>query len=72
VVINKTDINSAHGDKIAAFYREQGIELVGRIPYDDVVTEAMVQDVPVTAFKDGAVTAGLKHVWRRVRDWLVH
>jgi hypothetical protein len=47
------------------------VEQVGRIPYD-VVTEAMMQGMLLTAFKDGAVTAGLKHVWRRVLDWLVH
>jgi MinD superfamily P-loop ATPase len=70
VAINKADINPARADEIAAFCREQGVEVVGRIPYDDVVTEAMVQGLPVTAFKDGAVAAELKRVWQRVRDWL--
>jgi len=70
VVINKADINPARGDEIAAFCQEQGIELVGHIPYDDVVTEAMVQGLPVTAFDDGAVTAELHRVWQRVRDWV--
>jgi MinD superfamily P-loop ATPase len=69
VVINKADINPARADEIAAFCREQGVKVAGRIPYDDVVTEAMVQGLPVTAFEDGAVTAELKHVWRHVRDW---
>ena len=70
VVINKADINPKRADEIAAFCREQGIEVAGRIPYDDVVTEAMVQGLPVTAFEDGAVTAELAHTWQRVRDWL--
>jgi len=70
VVINKTDVNPKRADEIAAFCQAQGIEVAGRIPYDDVVTEAMVQGLPVTAFKDGAVTAELKHVWRRMHDWL--
>jgi len=70
VVINKADINPKRADEIAAFCQEQGIEVVSRILYDDVVTEAMVQGLPVTAFEDGAVTAELEHVWRHVRDWL--
>jgi MinD superfamily P-loop ATPase len=69
-IVNKVDINPRRADEIAAFCRGQGIEVAGRIPYDDVVTEAMVQGLPVTAFKDGAVTAELKWVWQRVRDWL--
>jgi MinD superfamily P-loop ATPase len=71
VVINKADINPARADEITAFCHKQGIEVVGRIPYDDVVTEAMVQGLPVTAFEDGVVAAELKQVWQRVRDWLV-
>ena len=71
VVINKADINPARADEITAFCHRQGIEVVGRIPYDDVVTEAMVQGLPVTAFDDGVVAAELKQVWQRVRDWLV-
>ncbi len=70
VVINKADINPSRAGEIAAFCQAQGVELVGHIPYDNVVTEAMVQGLPVTAFDDGAVTAELKHVWRRVHDWL--
>jgi MinD superfamily P-loop ATPase len=70
VVINKVDINPARAEEIAAFCRDQGIEVVGRVPYDDVVTEAMVQGLPVTAFDSGAVTAELQYVWQRVHDWL--
>ena len=70
VVINKADINPKRAGEIAAFCEKQGIEVAGRIPYDDIVTEAMVQGLPVTAFKDGAVTAELKQVWQRVRDWI--
>jgi len=69
-VINKVDVNPRRADEIAAFCQAQGIEVAGRIPYDDVVTEAMVQGLPVTVFEDGAVTAELRWVWQRVRDWL--
>jgi MinD superfamily P-loop ATPase len=68
VVINKADLNPARSDEIAAFCAERGVELVGRIPYDTVVTEAMVHGQPVTAYVDGPVAEALEEVWRRVRD----
>ena len=70
VVLNKADINPVRADEITAFCRTQDVEVVGRIPYNDIVTRAMVQGLPVPAFEDGAVTAELRQVWRRVRDRL--
>lgn len=70
VVINKADLNPKRSDEVVAFCAEKGIEFVGRIPYDTVVTEAMVQGQPVTAYADGAVSAALRHVWKRVKSRL--
>ena len=42
VVVNKANINPAHSAEIAAFCAERGVELARCIPYDNVVTEAMV------------------------------
>jgi MinD superfamily P-loop ATPase len=67
VVVNKADLNEKRSDQVAAFCAERGIELVGRIPYDTVVTEAMVHGRPVTAYADGEVSQALVAVWRRVR-----
>ncbi len=67
VVINKADLNSSRSNEVADFCTRRGIEIVGRIPYDTVVTEAMVQGRPVTAYTDGAVSAALRHVWERVK-----
>ena len=70
VAINKADLNLARSDQIAAFCAEQGVELVGRVPYDTVVTEAMVQGQPVTAYTNGPVTQALQDVWDRVQAYL--
>ena len=53
VAINKADLNPARADEIAAYCAGQGVPVVGRIPYDTVVTEAMVQGEPVTAYSGG-------------------
>ncbi len=71
VAINKADLNPARSDGIAAFCAERGVELVGRIPYDTVVTEAMVQGRPVTEHTDGPVTEALRDVWEQVKKRLL-
>jgi MinD superfamily P-loop ATPase len=64
VCINKADINPAHTAAIKAYCQEQGIEVVSTLPFDTVVTEAMVHGQPVTAYREGgAVSAGLGATW---------
>jgi len=70
VCINKYDVNPIRAREIAAFCADRGIEVVGQIPFDTVVTEAMVQGLPVTDFSDGAVSRELRQVWARVRGRL--
>jgi MinD superfamily P-loop ATPase len=71
VAINKADLNLARSEEIAAFCAGRGVEVVGRIPYDTVVTEAMVQGQPVTDYADGAVTEALEEMWSRIREQLL-
>jgi MinD superfamily P-loop ATPase len=67
VVINKADLNLKRSDDIVAYCEEQGVEVVGRVPYNNIVTEAMVQGQPVTAYTNGPVRETLQKVWDRVR-----
>jgi len=70
VVINKADLNPDRADEIAAFCVGRGIAMVGRIPYDTVVTEAMVQGKPVTEYTDGPVSEAVQRAWDQVRELL--
>jgi MinD superfamily P-loop ATPase len=70
VSINKFDINTDKAQEIDRYCAERGIPVVGHIPFDTVVTEAMVQGKPVTAYEDGPVSAELRRVWEGVRDKL--
>jgi len=71
VAINKADLNPARSEEITTFCTERGVEVVGRVPYDDVVTEAMVQGQPVTEYSDGPVAEALSEIWDRIREGLV-
>jgi MinD superfamily P-loop ATPase len=83
VAINKADINPRRADEIVSFCNKQGVEVVGHIPYDTIVTEAMVHGMPITAYTaasaaadadtdaaaytDGVVAQALQEVWKRVK-----
>jgi MinD superfamily P-loop ATPase len=70
VVINKADLNLGRSQEIITFCRGRDVEVVGQVPYDNVVTEAMVQGQPVTEYTDGRVAGALRDVWARVRGRL--
>jgi MinD superfamily P-loop ATPase len=67
-VINKADLNLARSEEISAFCAARGVEVVGRVPYDDVVTEAMVAGKPVTAYDGGAIARALSGVWAKIGE----
>jgi MinD superfamily P-loop ATPase len=67
VCINKADLGPVHTASIEAYCEAEGFEVVGKVPFDTVVTQAMVLGQPVTAYQpDGAVTAALGEMWSRV------
>ncbi|GAF96978.1 unnamed protein product, partial [marine sediment metagenome] len=70
VCVNKADINPSRADEISAFCAGHAIALVGQVPLDTVVTEAMVQGRPLTEYDDGPVSRELGRVWERVRERL--
>jgi MinD superfamily P-loop ATPase len=67
VCINKYDLNEKNSERIAAFCRERGVEIAGTIPYDPVVTEAMVAGLPVVEFSKGAVSSAIGAIWERIQ-----
>ena len=71
VCINKADINPARAEEIVSYCAGRGIEVVGTIPFDTVVTRAMVHGKPVTDFEDGPVNEAMREVWRRTREALL-
>ena len=69
VCINKYDINEENSKRITEFCRQRGIQVVGNIPYDSVVTEAMVAGMPVVEFSGGVVSDAIKDVWRGINQY---
>ena len=71
VCINKYDINMKNTLEIAEFCRSRNLELVGKIPFDPVVTEAMAQGEPVVVYSpDSTASKSITEVWKRVNTYL--
>jgi MinD superfamily P-loop ATPase len=69
VCINKTDLYPEGTTEIEEFCEQQGLPVVGRLPFDTVVTEAMVQGQPVTAYRpDSPVSQALLAAWEQVLE----
>ncbi len=67
VCVNKADIYPAGAEEVEAFCRGNGIETVGRIPFDLTVARAMVAGEAVTAFQPEApASVAIRQVWERV------
>ncbi len=67
VCINKYDLNPVKTEEIASWCAEWGVPVVGRIPFDQAVTRAMVQGKPITEHSDGAVAEELRRIWARLK-----
>ena len=68
--INKYDINEENSQQIEAYCKAQGSEVVAKIPFDKVFTEAMVHGMPVVEYSDGAVSQQIKPLWQDVTETL--
>jgi len=72
VCINKADVFPEGAAQIEAYCREHAIEMIGRIPFDATVTEAMVQGEPVTAYRfDAPASQAMRVIWQRVATRLI-
>ena len=69
VCINKADLYPKGTAEIEGFCEQKGLLVVGRLPFDTVVTEAMVQGQPVTAYRpDSPVSRALLATWERMLE----
>ncbi len=67
VCINKYNINEENSRRITGFCKERGVTIAKNIPYDPVVTRAMVAAMPVVEFSVGAVSDAIKEIWASIR-----
>jgi len=71
VCINKYDINKDNTKKIEQYCQEHYIPLVGKLPYDQIVTQAMIHEQSVIEYSTDHFAQQLKTVWENVHQRLI-
>jgi MinD superfamily P-loop ATPase len=64
VCINKYDINQKNTEEIERYCFNQGIEVAAKIPFDNVVTEALIKRVPVVEYDGAQVSQAIAKLWQ--------
>ncbi len=72
VGINKCDLNEDNSHQIESYCHDQGIEVAAKIPFDNVVTEALVRGLPVVEYCDNGVSPQIKRLWQSISGLLVN
>ena len=66
VCINKCDLNEDNTRQIENYCHNEEIELAAKIPFDNVVTEAIVAGLPVVEYSSNEVTQQIKELWQTI------
>jgi MinD superfamily P-loop ATPase len=67
VIINKFDINLENSAKIKDWCKETNISVIGKIHFDNIITEALVKGLPVVEYNGNTVTKEIKDVWQKIK-----
>jgi len=67
VCVNKYDINLENSNEIMDICRKTGIEIAGKIPFNPVVTRAMIAGKSVVEFSDDEVSDEIKSMWNKIK-----
>jgi len=66
VCINKYDLNEDNTHQIEDYCLDLGVEVAAKIPFDNIVTEALVEKLPVVEYSQGKVTQEIQSLWQRI------
>ena len=66
VCINKHDINEENTSNTEKFCRDMGVEVISKLPFDNVVTEALVHGLPVVEYSSNGIATEIEALWKRV------
>jgi MinD superfamily P-loop ATPase len=70
VCVNKYDLNQQITDDIKMYCSEHHLSFVGAIPYDLVVVEALVRQLPVVECSQETVVQTITQIWQRLEQRL--
>ncbi len=66
VCINKYDINTENSKKIENYCKKNKIKVAGKIPYDIIITEAMVGEKSIIEYSKGKISYKIAKMWNKI------
>jgi MinD superfamily P-loop ATPase len=66
VCINKYDINQDNTKQIEDYCASHGLEVAAEIPFDNIVTEAIVRGIPPAEYARGRVASEIEALWQHI------
>lgn len=71
VCINKFDLDSEAREQIEAVCSQHNVPVLGRVPFDRVVVEAVAQGQPLVSYRPNSIAAkAVASLWERLRQLL--
>lgn len=67
VCINKYDINEDVSSQIEDFIGEEGLQLVGKIPFDDVVMKSIHELKPIVYYEESSAAKAISNMWGTIK-----
>jgi len=67
VIVNKYDINLENSAKIEDWCQKDNIPIIGKIHFDNIITEALVKGLPVVEYSDNTAAKEIKDVWQKIK-----
>ena len=68
--INKYDLNPEMTDKIQEYCKKAGVHLLGMVPYDPIVSKALVEKSIIVEYSNGSVSTEIEKVWQALTAML--
>jgi len=70
VCVSKWDLSLESAHAIEEWCHEEGVPVVGLIPYDGAVTAAQIAGLSVVEYSDGGAASAVRDLWTRVSGML--
>jgi len=68
VIINKADINADNTAELRRQCTAQGLPLLGEIPWDPTVTDALAAQMPLVEHNDGPAASAMRDAWAQAEQ----
>jgi MinD superfamily P-loop ATPase len=66
ICINKYDLNEDNTSRLERYCLEQGIEVAAKLPFDNIVTESLINGIPVVEYGRGSIVQQLETLWSKI------